>query len=47
MVNPIFEYHFDRGIVGSPNDFGRLASAQHTPNCWITWPTNSSLAGTA
>ncbi len=27
MVNRVWQYHFGRGIVSTPNDFGRMGSA--------------------
>ena len=29
MVNRIWQYHFGRGIVATPNDFGRMGDAAH------------------
>ena len=29
MVNRIWQYHFGRGIVGTPNDFGRMGERAH------------------
>ncbi len=31
MVNRIWQYHFGRGIVGTPNDFGRMGEAPTNP----------------
>jgi hypothetical protein len=31
MVNRIWEYHFGRGIVGTPNDFGRMGERPLNP----------------
>jgi len=44
MVNRIWESHFGPASWALPTISAAWASAQRTPNCWITWPTNSSLA---
>ena len=31
MVNRIWEYHFGRGIVATPNDFGRMGERPTNP----------------
>ena len=31
MVNRIWQYHFGRGIVGTPNDFGRMGERPTHP----------------
>ncbi len=37
LVNRLWQYHFDTGLVSSPNDFGRLARYRRIRGCWITW----------
>ena len=32
MVNRIWQYHFGRGIVATPNDFGRMGSRPSNPD---------------
>ena len=45
MVNRIWQYHFGRGIVATPNDFGRMGARPiESASCSISWPTSSSKA---
>jgi len=47
MVNRIWQYHFGRGIVATPNDFGgRMGERPTHLSCWIISPTNSWRAAT-
>ena len=39
--------HFGRGIVATPNNFGRQAILQLTPSCWTGWPRSSRRAAGA
>jgi hypothetical protein len=44
-VNRIWQYHFGKGLVRTPSDFGATGRpAQPIPNCWIISPPNSSNA---
>ena len=48
MVNRIWQYHFGRGIVATPNDFGRMGQRPSAiRNCSITWRIVSSTAAGA
>ena len=42
MVNRIWQHHFGRGIVRSPNNFGTWATRRRIPNCSTGWPPSSS-----
>ena len=44
IVNRVWQYHFGRGIVDTPNDFGRNGSRRPIPNCSTGWPTSSATA---
>ena len=35
MVNRLWQHHFGRGIVRTPNDYGLHGMARPTRNCWI------------
>jgi hypothetical protein len=39
IVNRVWHYHFDRGIVDTPNDFGRMGSRPTLPELldWLAW----------
>ena len=37
MVNRIWHYHFGRGIVGRPSDFGKMGERPRIRNCWTGW----------
>ena len=38
MVNRIWHYHFGRGIVATPGDFGRMGCGRRIPSCSTIWP---------
>ena len=44
MVNRIWQHHFGRGIVRSPNNFGDWVRRRRIPSCSIGWQRNSSKA---
>ncbi len=44
MVNRIWEYHFGRGIVGTPNDFGRMGERPVNPEL-LDYLANEFVAG--
>ncbi len=44
MVNRIWQHHFGKGIVQSPNDFGARGKRLPTPSFWISSPPASSSA---
>ena len=33
MANRVWQYHFGRGLVDTPNDFGKMGQFPRTPNC--------------
>ena len=37
MVNRLWQYHFGRGIVRSPNNFGLQGDKPTHPNCSTGW----------
>ena len=46
MVNRLWHYHFGRGIVATPSDFGRRGRPRPIPNCSTgSQPGSSSRAG--
>ena len=44
MVNRIWNYHFGRGIVASPNDFGRMGGRPSHPEL-LDWLANTFVDG--
>jgi hypothetical protein len=44
MVNRIWEYTFGRGIVATPNDFGRMGERPENPEL-LDWLANEFVAG--
>ena len=45
IVNRVWQYHFGRGIVDTPNDFGRMGAQPTIPSCSTGWPASSATAG--
>ena len=41
IVNRLWQYHFGRGIVDTPSDFGRMGSIPSIPSCSTGWPRGS------
>src|SRR5262249_10768019 len=44
MVNRVWAYHFGRGIVATPNDFGRMGSRPSNPDL-LDWLANRFVEG--
>ena len=42
LVNRLWQYHFGRGIVPTPNDLGKLGEPRRIPSCSTGWPPSSS-----
>ena len=45
IVNRVWQYHFGRGLAGTPSDFGRMGEPPVIPSCSIGWRRNLSRGG--